>query len=96
MIVAWFIGVILSCLGIWLLKNSRYVSWEYSGKEEEEPVLKMWTLILLMICTMIPIFNGIMGLIVIAYWAIEVLITGDWKFAKENNKLVQFLKKPIE
>lgn len=96
MIVAWFIGVILSCLGIWLLKNSRYVSWKRSGKEEKEPVLKMWILILLMICTMIPIFNGIMGLIVIAYWTIEVLITGDWKFAKENNKLVQFLKKPIK
>ncbi len=53
-------------------------------------------LLLLMICTMIPIFNGIMGLITIAYWTIEVLITGNWKFAKENNKLVQFLKKPIE
>lgn len=96
MIEAWFIGVILSCLGIWLLKNSRYVSWKRSGKEEKEPVLKMWILILLMICTMIPIFNGIMGLIVIAYWTIEVLITGDWKFAKGNNKLVQFLKKPIK
>lgn len=56
----------------------------------------MWILILLMICTMIPIFNVIMGLIIIAYWAIEVLITGDWEFAKENNKLVQFLKKPIK
>ena len=96
MIVVWFIGVILSCLGIWLLKNSRYVSWKCSGGEEEEPVLKMWMLILLMICTMIPIFNGIMGLIVIAYWTIEVLITGDWEFAKENNKLVQFLEKPIK
>ena len=96
MIVAWFIGVILSCLGIWLLKNSRYVSWKRSGKEEKEPVLKMWILILLMICTMIPIFNGIMGLIVIAYWAIEVLITRNWKVAGEGNKLVQFLKKPIK
>ena len=56
----------------------------------------MWILILLMICTMIPIFNGIMGLIVIAYWAIEVLITRNWKVAGEGNKLVQFLKKPIK
>lgn len=96
MIVAWFIGVISSCLGIWLLKNSRYVIWKRSGKEEEEPVLKMWVLILLMICTMIPIFNGIMGLVVITCWVIEVLITGDWNFAKENNKLVQFLNKPIK
>lgn len=85
----------MSCLGIWLLKNSRYVSWKRSGKEEE-PVLKMWILLLLMICTMIPIFNGIMGLIIIAYWAIEVLITGNWKLAGKSDKLVQFLNKPIE
>lgn len=95
MIVVWSIGVLLSCLGIWLLKNSRYVSWKCSGKEEE-PVLQMWILILLMICTMIPIFNGIMGLITIALWAIEVLITGDWKLAGKSNKLVQFLNKPIK
>ena len=95
MIVVWFICILLSCLGIWLLKNSRYVSWKCSGKEEE-PVLEMWMLLRLMICPMIPIFNGIMGLITIAYWAIEVLITVNWKFAKENNKLVQFLKNPIE
>ena len=95
MIVVWSIGVLLSCLGIWLLKNSRYVSWKCSGKEEE-PVLQMWILILLMICTMIPIFNSIMGLITIALWAIEVLITGDWKLAGKSNKLVQFLNKPIK
>lgn len=85
----------MSCLGIWLLKNSRYISWKCSGKEEK-PVLKMWILLLLMICTMIPIFNGIMGLIIIAYWAIEVLITGNWKLAGKSSKLVQFLNKPIE
>lgn len=94
MIVAWFIGVILNCLGIWLLKNSRYISWTCSGKEEN-PVLKMWVLILLMIGTVIPSFNIVVGLIVIILWTIAV-ITGYWKFVKENNKLVQFLKKPIK
>lgn len=94
MIVAWFIGVILSCLGIWLLKNSRYVSCKGSGKEEE-PVLKMWVLILLMIGAVIPSFNIVVGLTVIIWWTAAV-ITRDWKFAKGNNKLVQFLKKPIK
>ena len=94
MIVDWFIGVILSCLGIWLLKNSRYVSWKCSGKEEQ-PVLKMWVLILLMIGAVIPKLNIVVGLTVIIWWAISV-ITDYWSFTKEDGKLVQFLKKPIK
>lgn len=92
MIVVWFIGTLLSCLGIWLLKNSRYVSWK-SGKEG--PVLKMWVLILLMIGAIIPGLNIVVGLTVIIGWTI-VVITGDWSFTKGDNKLVQFLKKPIK
>lgn len=94
MIVAWFIGVILSCLGVWLLKNSRYVDWKCSGKEEK-PVLKMWILILLMIGTVIPTLNIVVGLTVIIWWTIAV-ITDDWSFTKGDNKLVRFLKKPIK
>lgn len=94
MIVAWFIGVILSCLGIWLLKNSRYVSWKCSGKEEQ-PVLEMWALILLMVCTIIPSVNVIAGFTVIAGWTIAVII-GELRFIKGDNKLVRFLKKPIK
>lgn len=94
MIVAWFIGVILSCLGIWLLKNSRYVSWKCSGKEEE-PVLKMWVLILLMIGAVIPGLNVVVGLTVIIWWILAVT-TDEWSFTKKDNKLVRFLKKPIK
>ena len=94
MIGAWFIGVLLSCLGIWLLKNSRHISWKRSGKEEE-PVLKMWILILLMIGTVIPSLNVVVGLTVITWWTIAV-ITDDWSFTKGDNKLVRFLKKPIK
>lgn len=63
--------------------------------KDGQPVLKMWILILLMIGTVIPRLNIVVGLTVIIWWTI-VVITGDWKFAKENNKLVQFLKKPIK
>lgn len=92
MIVVWFIGVILSCLGIWLLKNSRYNQW--LSIKDKQPVLKMWALILLMICTIIPIVNIIVGSTVIVGWTLAV-ITDELRFIKGDNKLVQFLKRPI-
>lgn len=89
MIVAWFIGVILNCLGIWLFKNSRY------NTKYRQPVLKMWALILLMVCTIIPIVNIIAGFTVIVGWTIAV-ITDELRFIKGDNKLVQFLNKSIK
>ena len=93
MIVAWFIGVILSCLGIWLFKNSRYN--QRLSTKYKQPVLEMWALILLMVCTIIPIVNTIAGFTVIVGWTIAV-ITDELRFIKGDNKLVQFLKKPIK
>lgn len=93
MIVAWFIGVILSCLGIWLLKNSRYN--QRLSTKDKQPVLKMWALILLMVCTIIPTVNIIAGFTVIVGWTIAV-ITEELSFIKGDNKLVQFLNKSIK
>lgn len=93
MIVAWFIGVILSCLGIWLLKNSRRNRW--INPKDRQPVLKMWVLILLMIGAIIPGLNVVVGLVVIIWWVLAVT-TDDWSFTKGDNKLVRFLKKPIK
>lgn len=93
MIVAWFIGVILSCLGIWLLKNSRWNRW--INPKDRQPVLKMWVLILLMIGAIIPGLNVVVGLVVIIWWVLAVT-TDDWSFTKGDNKLVRFLKKPIK
>ncbi len=93
MIVAWFIGVILSCLGIWLLKNSRYN--QRLSTKDKQPVLKMWALILLMVCTIIPIVNTIVGFAVIAGWTLAV-VTDELRFTKGDNKLVQFLNKSIK
>ena len=63
--------------------------------KDGQPVLKMWVLILLMIGTVIPSFNIVVGLTVIIWWTTAV-ITRNWKVAGEGNKLVQFLKKPIK
>lgn len=93
MIVAWFIGIILSCLGIWLFKNSRWNKW--MNPEDKQPVLKMWVLILLMIGAVIPGLNVVVGSAVIMWWIIAVT-TGDWSFTKGDNKLVRFLNKPIK
>lgn len=93
MIVAWFIGVILSCLGIWLLKNSRWNRW--INPKDRQPVLKMWILILLMIGAIIPGLNVVVGLAVILWWVLAVT-TDDWSFTKGDNKLVRFLNKPIK
>lgn len=55
----------------------------------------MWVLILLMIGTVIPNLNIVVGLTVIIWWTIAV-ITNDWSFTKGDNKLVRFLKKLIK
>lgn len=93
MIVAWFIGVILSCLGIWLLKNSRWNRW--MSPKDKQPVLKMWVLILLMIGAIIPGLSIVVGSVIIMWWILAVT-TDDWSFTKGDNKLVRFLKKPIK
>lgn len=98
MIVEWFIGLLLSFLGIWLLKNSRVKANEKTwGKpaRPERPVLRVWSLALLVIGGLIPIFNIILALFVIVLWVIRVYGESNWKFTKKDNKLLQFLNKPI-
>lgn len=94
MITAWIIGLLLSFLGIWLLKNSRHTkSWRHS--KDGEPVLKMWVLIPLVIGSIIPGLSIIEGLSVIIWWGIEICLENDWKFTQTDNKVVKFLNKPI-
>ena len=98
MIVAWFIGLLLSFLGIWLLKNSRVKAnkktWDKPARPER-PVLRVWSLALLVIGGLIPILNIILALFVIVLWIISVYYDSDWEFTKKDNKLLQFLNKPI-
>lgn len=67
--------------------------WDKSAKPER-PVLRVWSLTLLVIVGLIPILNIALALCVIAWWIISVH-SKYWKFTKEDNKLLQFLNKPI-
>ena len=93
MIITWIIGLILSFLAIWLLKGSRKTKNYYGQKGE--PVLKVWSLILYVLGGLIPIFNILMAIIVIVYWAISVYGDGNWEYTR-NAWFVSFLTKPIQ
>lgn len=97
MIIAWIIGLLLSLLGIWLLKGSIKPAFVWYGRVErpERPILRMWLLILLLIGSIIPIISILEGTSIITVWAIATYLEEDWEFTKENNKLIQFLNKPI-
>lgn len=95
MIIVWIIGLILSFLGIWFLKNSRQTQ-RWNNPKGGQPILKMWILIFLLICAIIPLVNIIAGPITIIWWIIETYDKEDWKFIKNDNKIVQFLNKPIK
>lgn len=100
MIIAWVIGLILSFLGILLLKNSRIKAnertWDQPARPER-PVLKVWSLFLLILGALVPIFNIIMGVIIVVVWAVCVYGEKCW-LGKEDSiadKIVKLLNKPI-
>lgn len=93
--VAWLIGIILCFLGIWFLKNSRQTQ-RWNNPKGGQPILKMWILIFLLICAVIPIVNLIAGLATIIWWIIETYGEEDLEFTKSDNKIVQFLNKSIK
>ena len=97
MIIAWIIGLLLSILGIWFLKNSRFREVKWYGKVEkpERPVLKMWGLLLLIIGAIIPILNIIVGAATIIAWIVGYSIE-NLVFTKKDNKVSRFLNKPIQ
>lgn len=98
MIITWIIGLILSILGIYLLKISRTRAITRYGSvvKGEEPILKVWNLIILLLCAIMPIFNIFVGAIVITYWSISIYSDEDWKCINPfPDKVKQFLNKPI-
>lgn len=98
MIIAWIIGLLLSILGIWFLKNSRVREATWCGKvtRPEVPLLKVWSLTLLAISAIIPLLNIFSGVIMIIVWAVGVYGNGDWRFTKDDNKILRFINKPIQ
>ena len=93
MTAAWIIGLILSILGIWFLKDSR-TNPRWGG--EEKPVLKLWALILFIIGAIIPIFNILIGVVIIIWWAITTYNDNYWIYTKQDSKLFKLLNKPIK
>lgn len=86
MIIAWIIGLVLSLLDIWILKNSR---------EDGEPTLKMLHALLLGGSALIPWWNLVIGLatlmfIGITYYSFEL----EWKETK-SSKFITFLNRKI-
>lgn len=94
MIIVWIIGLLLSLLGIWFLKNSRQTK-RWGNPEGGQAILKMWGLILLLIGAVIPILNMMVGFAIIMWWIIATYGNEDWEFIKSDNKIVKFLNKPI-
>ena len=101
MMIVWIIGLILSFLGILLFKKSRIKakdrSWDRPA-EPERPVLKVWSLFLFILGALLPVFNILMGIIMVVCWAISVYDDGDWicKESSIENRIVQLLNKPIK
>lgn len=95
MIIVWVIGLILSFLGLWLLKNSRGSGRWYSSPEKGKPVLKVWSFTLLFICSIIPILGIFAGIAMIVGFLIQ-RGEGDWEFEKKDNRFIRFLNKPVK
>lgn len=93
--IVWVIGLILSFLGLWLLKNSRGSGRWYSSPEKGKPILKVWSFTLLFICSIIPILDIIAGIAMIVGFFIQY-VEGSWKFEKKDNWFIRFLNKPIK
>lgn len=98
MIIAWIIGLFLSLLGIYLLKGSRHSDKRnYYGQvvTPSKPILKVWSLLLLLLGAIMPIFNIGIGLFIIVFWYNYVYIDKDWVCTK-GSKIISFLNKPIK
>lgn len=97
MIISWIIGLILSILGISFFKNSRIKETRTWGEiKPERTVLKLWSLSLFIIGAVIPIFNILMGIVMIIWWAISVYGDKEWIYTKQDSKIIKFLNKPIQ
>lgn len=98
MIVAFIIGVILTLLVIWILKGTRTVpscSWGKPAKGEE-PILKVWSVLLLLLAAVIPLINIIVAVVMLIVWAIQIWCEDDWKYIRPKGKIAKFLNKPIQ
>lgn len=101
MIICYIIGAILSFLGIYILKNSRVLVrvGYYAGQKviDKKPCLRMWAVILAIICNIIP-FTGIVFGVVIFITAIITFTDNEMEFLCPNRlkSITNFLNKPVK
>lgn len=101
MTISWIIGLILSLLGIYLLKGSRAKADQGSwGKpaRPERPVLRVWSAFLLILVALVPIINIIIGSVIIIFWTIAVYGDKFWLYKEGTivDKFVKLLNKSIK
>lgn len=95
--IAFIIGVLLTLGVIWLLKGTRITPCCYPHKKQDEkPVLKVWSFVLLLITALIPIVNILLAIVVFTVWVIQVTCEKDWDYVRPRGKIVKFLNKPIQ
>lgn len=87
MIISWIIGFILVVVCIWVLKNTR--------NNKGEPVLKVWSLLVIFTGGIIPIISIILVSSIITISAINYS-NNDWVFIKGDLRFIKFLQKPIK
>lgn len=98
MIIASILGFLLCLWAIWLLKGTRRIIKEpfRLTAMREEPVLKMWIIIVVTILGILPVIGLLTGAILLfALWA-HIYVERSWKYVRPPGRLLRFLSKPIE
>lgn len=91
MISIWLIGVIFSILALFGLKHSTKTTYIAGYQRTEVPVLRLWHVILIALCNLLPILNILIAVIFLLWWASIPNI----EFTYTESKLFKFLNKPI-
>lgn len=83
--IVYIIGLLVCLLCIFILKNT-------VDNYTNQPILKIWILLVLIVSSLTPIFNLIIGIIILLIIILSYLAEG---FKLKNNKIGNFLNKKI-
>lgn len=88
MTIVWIIeviGITLGIIDIFLYKYSRY---------DDEPLLKVWSLLLIIIISLIPMINIIINTLIVAIWWV-LYYSENIETITSNNRFIKWLNKRI-
>lgn len=92
MTIVWIIGLLLCLLDIYLLKGSRINDWHHKN----EPVLRMWHVLVIIFVGLLPIFNLLTGISILIVWIWNCPVEDDWIYVRKPGKILTFLNKPVK